>query len=346
MRGVEGFLKTCALIGALGVAASAYGAAGTVTTTVTPITTNVTYSIGGSQPMTTYIAYTVDVVNAGGNTINNITFTGSTSVTDAQESAVFHSAEGATCVTTNPGGTAISCSLGQFPAGAGTSFVVFFVAPIRDLTSPTSPDNVTFSGATLYAEQGSGNNPPRNSNVAWPTPAPVLLGTENPTNIKTAVPRSGGSFYTGAGAVSTASDPITTLVTIPTLSVSFTTATVDEAPLPNQASCANFTICFGTQLTIEGTFSPFATYQVREDTTNIKPGTKIESVTVQYTDADNVTHPVGLCASPTTPRADGLPCIAKRTHYKNSRVTGWTPDLDGDFEWLFISIKNGRFGLL
>jgi hypothetical protein len=52
---------------------------------------------------------------------------------------------------------------------------------------------------------------------------------------------------------------------------------------------------------------------------------------------------VGDCASPTTPRADDVPCIAKRTFYKNSRTPGWTPELDGDFEWWLLNLKNGSY---
>lgn len=84
---------------------------------------------------------------------------------------------------------------------------------------------------------------------------------------------------------------------------------------------------------------------LRVDKSNIRPGSKIERVLIQYEDEGANRHNVGLCASPITPRADGIPCISARKHYKNRQVTGWTPDLDGDFEWALISLRNGRFEL-
>ena len=71
-------------------------------------------------------------------------------------------------------------------------------------------------------------------------------------------------------------------------------------------------------------------------------GTKIDSVLIQYTGSSG-TFFVGDCANPTTPRSDGKPCIAKRIFYRSSRVPGWTPDLDGDFEWQLISTANGSY---
>jgi hypothetical protein len=76
------------------------------------------------------------------------------------------------------------------------------------------------------------------------------------------------------------------------------------------------------------------------DALNIKPGTKIGSVIVYYEG-----NPIGDCGSPTSPIADpaGTPCIAKRIYYKNRSVPGWTTDLDGDFEWQILNLKNGGY---
>jgi hypothetical protein len=86
------------------------------------------------------------------------------------------------------------------------------------------------------------------------------------------------------------------------------------------------------------------TFILRVDALNIKSGTKIGNVLVQYNDGSNI-HNVGACASSTTPRSDGIPCIAKAVFYKNKSVPGWTPELNGDFEWTLLNLKNGFFEL-
>ena len=32
--------------------------------------------------------------------------------------------------------------------------------------------------------------------------------------------------------------------------------------------------------------------------------------------------------------------------YKNKKVPGWTPELDGDFEWTLINTENGFIKIL
>src|SRR5262249_7009016 len=119
-------------------------------------------------------------------------------------------------------------------------------------------------------------------------------------------------------------------------------------------ACTNyFYYCYKADLSVTSTttttptdFSPaYLTITLREDASNIKSGTKIGSVPIVYVDASNVAHTLSDCASPTTPRSDGIPCIAKRTYYKNSSVPGWTADLDGDFEWIILNTVNGSYKL-
>src|SRR5580765_7415888 len=117
----------------LAFASVAVAGAGLVTTAVTPLSGNVTYSIPATtNPLVTYIGYTVAIANGGGNTVNNIVFTAQTAVTNTAEAATFSSADGATCATTNAAKTAISCSIGQLKAGkAFPTFAVFFLAPAK-----------------------------------------------------------------------------------------------------------------------------------------------------------------------------------------------------------------------
>lgn len=336
-------------------ASAALAGAGLLTTTVTPLTAEVTYStLASTSParpkLDTYIGYTVSIVNGGGNTINNISFTASMRITDVDEKALLSSIEGASCsVGGGGGGTTLDCAVGQLKAGqAFPTFAVFFKAPVKDTASPlpdgvaghcTTTDCVSFSGITYYAETTGGPNSPVDNSVSEWAAADVTLGTFNPTLVKSAVQKGGGNLFTGSG-IASAADPFATSVIVPA-GPTFTSAVILESP--DAVSCgSNFSACFRSDITIPGTFSPYLTIVLRQDASTILKGTKIESVLIQYSGSSG-TVLVGDCASPTTPRSDGLPCIAKRTFYKSSRTPGWTPDLDGDFEWLLINLENGSY---
>jgi hypothetical protein len=317
--------------------------AGTLTTVVTPLSAAVTYSspaTPGTPPLDTYVGYTVSVANVGGNTINDVRFTGTARATDTDEQVAFSSADGGTC---SASGAAIECTIGQLKAGEAVPvFAVFFKAPVRDGVSPLpdGSDQLSFAGTTFYAEgTGGPNSVPQNSTTAW-TAAAVTLGTSNPSLIKSAVQRSGGKLFTGDGGVSSGGDPFATIVTVPP-GASFTTAEINE--VPDGTGCGNnFNACFRSDITIPGSFSPYLTIVLRQDASTILKGTKIESVLIQYIGSGG-TQFVGLCANATTPRSDGVPCIAGRVHYKNSRTPGWMPELDGDFEWTLINLGNGSY---
>jgi len=330
-------------------------AAGQIETTVTPLSANVTYSTTtGRAPATFYVGYTVTLKNISGNTINNVYFEGATTVTDGQEVAAFNSADGMTCsveTPTTPGNSVtVLCPLGQFKAGdVKGPFAVFFTSPVKDTVSPTADgsDFVSFSGNAVTAEGYNGGGSPNNSRDPW-TALDVVLGTSSPVKIKSAIPKSGGTFFTGDDAVTLPTDKIATKVTVPPLTT-YTTAVIEETTL--QADCAtspNFLSCFSSELTIPGSFAPYLTIIIRQDASNIRKGVSINSVIIsyQYKDAfgnPQTYSPVGPCASPTTPLAGGLPCIADRQVYRKN----YKPDTDlsGDFEWTIINTKNGRFDI-
>jgi len=349
-----------------GIATSAFAGAGVLTSIVEPLSTNVTYSrdavVSPPRPaLTIFVGYRVSIANTGGNTINSIRFTGTSAVTDANEKATFFSADGASCATTNAALTSIECTIGQLKAGESyPTFFVFFKAPAKDKITPlpdgdvdhcASTDCVVFSGQVIYAEgTGGPNSVPQNSIADW-GPVPVALGTSNPTFVKSGLPKSGGSFFTGDGAITSAADQFAVAVNAPRSPVS-TTAQLSESDVSASVNCSslsNFNKCYAADVTLPGVHfdngsGDFLSIVLRVDAADIKAGTKIGSVMIQYDDGQNVSN-VGLCASPTTPRADGIPCIAKSVYYKNKSVPGWTPDLDGDFEWTLINLKNGRFSV-
>lgn len=355
-------MKSCSLralvalsLATLVLPESALAGAGQLSVAVVPISPAVTYSAAASTSpprpaLTTYVGYTVSVTNAGGNTINNVRFTGSARPTDADEKTVVSSVEGGSC-SVGADLVSIDCTIGQLKAGqAYPQFAVFFKAPIKDTASPlpngnsadcTTTDCVSFSGTIIYAEGSGGvpTSPPQNSIQPWAAAA-VTLGTFNPSLVKSAVPKGGASLFTGAGGTSTGTDPFATSVAVPA-GTTYTTAQIEESP--DSINCTNnFSACFRADITIPGTFAPYMTIVLRQDASTILSGTKIESVLIQYTGTSG-TVTVGDCASPITPRSDGIPCIAKRTYYKSNKTPGWTPELDGDFEWTLLNIHNGSY---
>lgn len=336
----------------------AWAGAGSLSVTVEPLAPNVTYSTPASTApvrpaLDTFVGYRVTIANTGGNTINNISFTGTASVTDPQEVATVSSVEGIGTCTFAPGSSSISCAIGQIKAGqAAAPFVVFFKAPALDANAPITPEGVSgscattdcvrLSGATLYAETTGGATSTPDNSIQEFGPVDVTLGTNNPTLVKSAVQKSGGKLFTGSGGVSLLGDPFATTVTVPS-GATFTTAEILETPDADGCT-GNFSACFRSKLTIPGTFSPYLTIVIRQDASTILKGTQIGSVLIRYfDDAGTDKGFVGDCASGPVPRNDGLPCVAQRTYYKNSKTPGWTPDLDGDFEWILLNIRNGSY---
>lgn len=367
-RRFPAFAGTVALVGAglLGATPAAWAGAGIVTTTVTPMAPKVSYSTAGTAPMAAYIGYTVSVGSdtSNTNTINNVVFTGSASATDGAEKPTFFSAEGAICTTTNADKTAISCAIGQLRAGQSfPTFAVFFKAPVKvdnDIADDLGQDSAKFSGITYYAEGTGGlNSPPQNSTVYWPdklnplATVDVELGTPSPLTVKSSVPKSGGTFFTGSG-VSTGADKFATSVVVPAATTYTAEASIDEStfttvlsggPTPTTLNCVSFTPCFLSAVTVPGSFE-YLTIVLRQDASTINGGVKIGSVMIWYDGSDAVEDSyhgyLGECPSPTTPLSD-RPCIASSKYYKNKSTPGWTADLDGDFEWTVITRKNGGF---
>jgi hypothetical protein len=332
---------------------AAFGGAGVINTVVTPLQVNTTYSSGGPKPLTTYVAYTVNVSNGGGNTVNNIRFTAQTAVTDGAEKAVFSSADGASCVTTNTDKTAIECTIGQLTAGQpAPTIALFFLAPakvVNGVADGDGADSVALSGTTIYGEGFGGvpTSPPDNSVKPWdPVPA-VVLGTNNPTLVKSAVPKSGGLFFTGAGGAASSADVYASNVKFDPLSA-FAVLTLQETPFPaSDAKCLggnHFVTCYTTLLTApQVLYSPgtgFLTEIIRVHPDNFVNGAKMNTVTWEYTPTDANGAPagpaviVGMCAGPTTPRSDGVPC-------QTIPVVCAKKSDGGVCEWTFINTKNG-----
>lgn len=351
---------------ALGAASSAFAGAGLLTTVVTPLSPAVTYSrlaTTTARALDTYVGYTVTVASdpSNTNTINNVVFTGTITVTDAQEAAEYISSDGATCqTTTNPLGSpanarSISCTIGQLRAGQPfPTFAVFFKAPVKDTTAPLTPDGVAglcattdcvaFGGITFYAEGTGGvQSPPQNSTVPWAADL-VTLGTANPTLVKSGVQKSGGLLFTGDGAVATENDPWTTTVIVPANfsapTGTYTVATIDE-PQSEAPLASNLFTKQATILTIPGTFASL-TILLRRDATTIAPKAKIDSARVYYS-SNNIDLGTQLfsCAITGGPTL-GMPCISKPPK-EYTRKNSPTPAWIGDWEFEILALDNGRY---
>jgi len=339
-------------VGALAIPLSAAaGVEGTISTEVLHVSAEPNYSLGTAPADIRYIGFKATVENIGGNVANAVLYTSKLSVANQSELATFHAVEGATCTnatttdaTTVPPTTIISvdCSFGQMRPGQKREFVVVFKSPVKNASAPAT-NKVTYKALTLFSE-GTGGPKSKPQNSKAEDTAMATLKAATGASAASVVPGGANGFT----LFTVPNDVFSTKVTLP-LQANAVPASIVETPLAASQDCNNFLTCYQSTITIPGSFNPFLTIVLRQDSTNIKNGTQIGSVQIwyDYVDANGnaASHPVGACANATTPRGDGLPCIAKAVHYKNSSVTGWTADLDDDFEWTLINTLNGSYRL-
>lgn len=343
---------------AFGAASSAWAGAGVVSGSIMPLGDgNVTYSIA-SPVMDTFVGYTVALGNTGGNTVNNITVTVTATATDEAEAVVLVNESlylPAACAKTAP--NVFSCAVGQLGAGVSfPSFQVFYKAPVKVTNGSADADGTDFVNVTMHVEYAEGtnganpNNPPDNSIRDFNAP-PVLLGTQNPDRIKSGVPKTGASLYTGAAGIPTSTNKSTMLANVPPLTTPFTTADLQIARVtddpnsgdPNCIAQGNFKECPTYGVTIPGTFA-FLTTTYRIDASSLKktPGKILSGTIIKYSDPAALPpvpeQIVGQCPGLNTPRSDGIPCINKQQCFKNNAQP---PTLAGDCEWELINTKNG-----
>lgn len=300
----------------------------------------------------TYIGYRVSVRNAGGNTVNNVLFTATTQGPTPDTGPAFDSSEGRAC-TASSSGRVVSCPVGQLKAGEETlPFLLFFAVPSTPAAPAPSPqcssgECLSLTATVFYAEGTGGlyTSVPQNSAQTFP-PVVVALGTGSADKARSAVPRGGASLATGDG-IPKPTDPLTTRVVVPSSTTFTTTAEIDEMAA---VGCTNLITCQAADIRIPGTFAPFLRITLRQDAENLRPGAKLGTLLVEYTptlaDGSPAGPPllVGQCEAPGVPRADGHPCIeSSRVFRKNTTdITA----LEGDVEWVIISLRNGSYKIL
>lgn len=172
-------------------------------------------------------------------------------------------------------------------------------------------------------------------------------------------------FFTGAGKTTTdPTDPYVTKIGVPNTPAikNLTKLKVVESPvLPDDnLDCKNgrnFSTCYNSQIDITepgttGGYAPvtlpvgtYFNFELRVGPTSIRNGLNTDKVRVIHDGSE-----IGYCTltsqSGATPATYlSLPCIDGMTYYKNSRVNGWTEELDGVLQIKLLGDKNGLWSV-
>jgi hypothetical protein len=388
------YLKAAFASAMIGCAASAFGGVGdTIDVVVTPIAPgnvsppNATYT----DPITKFngsVGYQVNITNQGKNTSNNVVFRAQAYVTDPHELATFtfQSADGAVCSPTAvppPGRIQIECNLGTLRSGQVVpTFFVFFKTPQKVVNGNYDGEGTDFVNLfyeVLYAEQKNGpNSTPSNGFTPLLQALPdFVLGTADPTLVRSVVLRTGGSFATGNNGVANnlpitdpLSDQFAVKSVVPPLSgAAYTTVQIQESGAACNPVSPNVRTCYRADFTIPGTFA-YLTHTLSMAVQNVKtiwvcpsysatPKTKnsmvvpvtffcrlelapIGAISFDYV-PDGSTTPVQVldCALKDVPNppvgGQYVPCI----NVDGRKVVKDALNKPIRYEWTFIGVKNG-----
>ena len=372
-------LKSMVVFGGIafgGLMSATAGVQGVVTTQVEALSGTVTYSTTGTSPLTTKVGYTVTITRNGTNTVNNVVFKGTTNVVvlstglaNPAESAAFVEADddGDACKpgVTNP--SEVVCNFGQMRPGDTRTFAVFFKGPVESTgncftTGGPSCEVVRFTGTTDYSEgsnDSSGSAPNDQSEWVWVGSPDVSLGTPNPTEVKSALSKSGGQFSTGTDAVpSTLTFPFATKLNAPNPPV-FSSASIklkkftvlsDNAQVQLCAAAGNFNNCYEADITVPDVIyvpstdplvpTRYLTILLRIDSTEVKNPYRPGNIKVYY--GANDINPMLPCDSGGLPPAGEQRCVAGISRYGNSGSLG---ELRRDVEVEIHAYRNALYRL-
>lgn len=366
---------------------------------------NVTYAADGSpkagkipaQPaLVTYTSYLVTVSNSGttsSNTVNNITFRAATRIASqdvpvvAGRTAPYQSpavpvlgtvscslatppsdwsynSEPTPISYTPSSDSYIECPIGQLKAGTSKSFYVYFLAPKAPTTLVT--EQIQFDWRLNYGEATNDSGGASRQDSQQASAAPVLLGTFNPSSVKSSVPPTKKvELFTGTFGIATnylTGDGWTTTITVPSANATNAKATIDES----KASCSFGTtvLCAvysdisvkdgdGNTVVFPATNANAATnaliIKLRRDASTIPSGSRLRDAAVYYA-PDSIANPLPIpdCAvAPLGTTVSGVEvkrCEVKsaRIEYKNANAP--TPDYVGDWEFTIWATENGKYG--
>lgn len=349
------YLKATLLVGfaALVAAPSVHGQGRQITTEISALSDDVTYS---SATETYVVGYKVKIENAGGNTVNKVRFVGTTLVEGGTLIAGFKGTDGITCDPVSNGdrtntNTTVTCQLGTAGAGFSKTFYVFYYSPV---SADTTNRSVTLNATTIYAEgtNDNDNNPPAND-TRYDTVASVVLGTTSPSVVKSALTPDGGTFFTAPV------DQFSSKVTIPPQQKS-SFVTLLESPSTDTTTCSslkNFNTCYKSAITVwdvvfTSSSGNFLTFVLRVDSADIRKGSKIGKVVIRYSApaVPELNIPaisladLQFCAKDGSnnpvPNSNYEPCIAKASDFTRKGNLGFF-----GYEWIILNLKNGSFEL-
>jgi hypothetical protein len=344
--GFAALLAALGIVGWAGIAAPAQAANADVDVTVTRIPETVSVQRPGSD---TYAAYTVVIKNNTGNVINNVTFSGSTSVPGssdpAPQSAWVETIQAKPYCT--HGANSVQCAIGQLrgssdATGSQADFLVIFKAPATGTT-------LDFVWTASFSSGNSPNSPPADFQSFSGTASTGLVTNTDSTirqSFITSVPTVGGTFCTGFNCLPSTVDEGSTKVKVPTRPTGDGIATVVEGS--SGEVCGGGFACVTSAITIPGVFDNLVVTLTRAGA-YVASNAKIASTKIYYTPDGNTfsatNDVVGTCVgfgtlNPSPPAgATDRPCIAFRTQYPNNYKP--EPALNGAMQWILYSRHNG-----
>jgi hypothetical protein len=302
------------------------------------------------------IVYRIFINNTGGNTVNQVVFTGNSDV-GAYSAFVNIGAANPNCAAASspvdPSVHSVTCQVGQLKAGDSREFFLLF-------QTPTTGTSITFTGTTTFSEGNSPNTPPANfTDTIGPKTTALITSTADQINknVKTVLPPTGGSFFTGPNGAVSSTNQWSTLVALPTTTGAVTN---NQILLPSAApvsfACSgDFAgyFCYGLQSNIAvikaidnlGLFlndndSSFIEIKLRQDASSlavIKPIPKIGDVKIFYNSDPTTIMGVGALVPPCTasPPTALHPCVFQR----NDNLKG----NKGYYEYVIHAKDNGQY---
>jgi hypothetical protein len=327
---------------------------------VTAVGTQVTASASTTQatPDQTYVAYVVQFVNGGGSELRQTVLRLAASASDAsllsapliQPQSVNPDLPAQCSVAADGKSAVCDFSTAVIPSGVSFQFPVIVSAP--QFAGAAVPGlSISLVGEGTFREGKSGS---ASDNSLGYTSGSASHGVSPlaPDSVDSVVVKAGGKLFTGAKGLPSKSDPQSTEVTFPGLtSVSYGLVNITESPVsgPYATTCAGdryFRTCFETSLSAPaidyGSTGLYLTETLRAHPDNIlKSASQMSRLVWFYTPTgSSAATPIGQCASPTSPRTDGLPCqVGPGVCY--TKLNAPSADLIGVCEWTFINTRNG-----
>ena len=301
------------------------------------------------------IVYRIFIQNTGGNTVNQVVFTGNSDV-GAYSAFVNIGAANPNCTAASSPVDltvqSVTCQVGQLKAGDSREFFLLF-------QTPTTGTSITFTGNTTFSEGNSPNTPPANfTDTIGPKTTALITSTAQQINknVKTVLPPTGGSFFTGPNGAVSSTNQWSTIVALPTTTGAVTNNQIllpSDPPVSFTCSFANpGYFCYGLQsnigvlLAVDNTknlFLPdgdssFIEIKLRQDGSSLaakKPIPAIGSIKIFYNPGgaqDAGTEVPSCTASPPTAFH---PCVFQRNdNFKGNK---------GFYEFVIHAKDNGQY---